>query len=204
MNTSGLASLRFPASLLAGLGITTTLFWALWSFTDKTFEVVEASPLMVVFTRAKVDTPLETKERVKPERPAIEERIIQLPPIGTTTTVVDTRVAWAEPVPVTLPGEGIPIGRDSEPVPMFRVQPIYPPRAAANGTEGWVLVQFDIAASGSVTNVVALESEPGTTFDKAATDAVARWRYNPSVVNGQAVERVGVQTLLRFNLKDAE
>jgi hypothetical protein len=29
-----------------------------------------------------------------------------------------------------------------------------------------------------------------------------RWRYNPRVENGVAVERVGEQTLIRFKLED--
>jgi outer membrane biosynthesis protein TonB len=50
--------------------------------------------------------------------------------------------------------------------------------------------------------VIAVESEPGTVFDAAAVSAVARWRYSPSVEQGAAVERVGMQTLIRFTLED--
>ena len=37
-------------------------------------------------------------------------------------------------------------------------------------------------------------------FDDAALKAIARWRYNPKVEDGVAVERVGVQTVIRFQL----
>jgi TonB family protein len=38
-------------------------------------------------------------------------------------------------------------------------------------------------------------------FDQAAAAAIARWRYQPQVVNGQAVDqRVAVR--LRFSLDD--
>jgi protein TonB len=205
MSTFGYAGLRFPAAMAASLAITGSLFWALWSLTDKTFSVVETVPVKIEFSRLKFDTPPEKKPREKPVLQEPEDMIdIGLPPIDTRATGPTVSVVPNGPLTVELPPPGTTMGANTEAVPMFRVQPIYPPRAAASNTEGWVLVQFDINASGAVTNVVALESEPGATFDKAATDAVSRWRYNPSIVNGQAVERIGVQTLLRFNLEDAE
>src|SRR5690606_16630698 len=108
-----------------------------------------------------IDVPritIETQERIEPNLVASAE----------PTVSVDPRINVA--------------GADREAVPLVRINPTYPARAAANGTEGWVRVQFDITASGAVTNVVAVESEPGTVFDAAAVDAVARWRYNPSIV----------------------
>jgi periplasmic protein TonB len=205
MNTLGLASLRFPAALAASLGITVTLFWVLWSFTDKTFEVVEATPVRIEFTRTEREEVPQKKDLVKPERPPIVETRFDRPQIGSETTQIGPTAAWKTAPVVDLPAGGVPLGgRDTDAVPLVRVNPTYPPREAARGIEGWVRVQFDISPSGAVTNVVAVESEPGTAFDKAATDAVARWRYNPSVENGQAVERVGMQTLIRFNLEDAQ
>jgi protein TonB len=127
-----------------------------------------------------------------------------LPPIAGLTENPIIAVIPAQAVELPNLGDGIPMGRDSDAVPLVRIQPTYPPREATKGTEGWVRVQFDISASGSVANVIAVESEPGTAFDKAAVDAVARWRYNPSVVNGVAVERVGMQTLIRFTLEGEE
>jgi protein TonB len=42
---------------------------------------------------------------------------------------------------------------------------------------------------------------PKNIFDDAALKAIARWRYNPKVENGVAVERVGVQTRIVFQLE---
>ena len=42
---------------------------------------------------------------------------------------------------------------------------------------------------------------PKSIFDDAALKAIARWRYNPKVENGTAVERVGVQTRIVFQLE---
>jgi protein TonB len=76
-----------------------------------------------------------------------------------------------------------------------------PARALATGVEGWVQVQFAITPTGAVRDAVVVASEPGTTFDDAALKAIARWRYNPRVDDGVAVERVGVETVIRFQLE---
>jgi TonB family protein len=34
-----------------------------------------------------------------------------------------------------------------------------------------------------------LKSEPGVTFDQAAMDAVEKWRFEPVIENGVAVEK---------------
>ena len=56
---------------------------------------------------------------------------------------------------------------------------------------------------GTVRDAVVVASEPGTIFDDAALKAIARWRYNPRVESGEAVERVGLQTIIRFKLENS-
>lgn len=92
-------------------------------------------------------------------------------------------------------------GVDTDVVPRIRVNPAYPPSAIARNLEGWVRVQFTVTAIGTVRDAAVVASEPGSTFDDAALNAIARWRYNPRVVNGEAVERVGLQTVIRFELE---
>jgi protein TonB len=96
--------------------------------------------------------------------------------------------------------QGLPIGVDRDTLPLVRVNPTYPPRAEQNGVEGWVQVRFTVTAAGTIRDAVVVESEPGETFDAAALEAIARWRYNPRIENGEPVERVGLQTLFRFTL----
>jgi protein TonB len=54
-----------------------------------------------------------------------------------------------------------------------------------------------------VVNVRVIESTPPGMFDKAALQAIQRWRYRPAVMDGQTVERRGVQVRLRFQLERA-
>jgi len=73
--------------------------------------------------------------------------------------------------------------------------------ATRPGVEGWVQVQFTITATGTVKDPVVVDAMPKSIFDDAALKAIARWRYNPKVENGTAVERVGVQTRIVFQLE---
>jgi protein TonB len=53
-----------------------------------------------------------------------------------------------------------------------------------------------------VRDAQVVDSEPGTLFDEAALKAIARWRYKPRIRNDEAVERVGLQTIIRFELEN--
>ena len=85
---------------------------------------------------------------------------------------------------------------------MVLIRLVVPTRAAQNGTEGWVKVRFTISSTGSVTDATVVDSSPRNVFDDAALKAISRWRYNPKVESGEAVERRGVETLLRFELNE--
>ena len=81
----------------------------------------------------------------------------------------------------------------------FFIAPSYPERARERGTEGWVDLEFTVTKDGTTRDAVVRAAEPAETFDRAATDAVRRWRYEPRVVNGAVVEQ-RVETRLRFKL----
>ena len=81
------------------------------------------------------------------------------------------------------------------------VPPEYPTRALEKGTQGWVDIEFTVNKDGSTSNGAVKAAEPAGVFDRAALNAVARWRYEPRVVNGAVVEQ-RVSARLRFQLED--
>jgi protein TonB len=93
-------------------------------------------------------------------------------------------------------------GFDGDVIAVVQPRPEYPARAIQGNIEGWVQVRFTVTAIGTVRDAVVVESEPDVVFDDAALKAIARWRYNPRVENGEAVERVGLQTIIRFTLEN--
>ncbi|HEU4427282.1 MAG TPA: energy transducer TonB, partial [Myxococcota bacterium] len=92
-------------------------------------------------------------------------------------------------------------GSDRDIMPLVRINPDYPPRAQSRGVEGWVLIQFTITAAGTVRDAKVIDASPKGYFEEAALKAISRWRYNPKVQEGVAVERVGVQVKLSFNME---
>ncbi len=70
-----------------------------------------------------------------------------------------------------------------------RVAPEYPRGAERRGIEGLLMAELTLAADGSVTNVVVVETDHPGVFDRAAIRALSGWRYEP----GFAGETVKVQ-----------
>ncbi len=81
------------------------------------------------------------------------------------------------------------------------VPPEYPVRARERGTEGWVDLEFTVATDGTTQNVSVRAAEPAGVFERAAIEAVERWRYEPRVVNGSVVDQ-RVQARMRFRLEN--
>ena len=83
----------------------------------------------------------------------------------------------------------------------FFMAPTYPARARDREIEGWVDLEFTVTKDGTTSAATVRAAEPAGTFDRAALDAVKRWRYEPRVVNGAVVEQ-RVETRLRFRLAE--
>jgi TonB family protein len=79
------------------------------------------------------------------------------------------------------------------------VQPVYPPKALAAKMEGWVDVQFTVAASGKVQDAVVHTSSVPVVFDEAAVKAVLQWRYKPFLRDDKPVP-VRTEIRIRFAL----
>ncbi|MEY2920227.1 MAG: hypothetical protein RL261_1532 [Pseudomonadota bacterium] len=77
--------------------------------------------------------------------------------------------------------------------------PVYPPQALRDGTRGWVELEFTVAPNGTVRDIEVVSAEPRGVFDRAASDAVAAWRFRPRVVNGQPVAQRSTVTM-RFDV----
>jgi protein TonB len=57
--------------------------------------------------------------------------------------------------------------------------PEYPSRAFRTGRQGWVLLQLDVGADGSVVRAEAERALPEGLFTRSAEKAVRKWRFEP-------------------------
>jgi periplasmic protein TonB len=103
------------------------------------------------------------------------------PPDGAFGNSLPTLTA---PPPAIL--KPVPVGGNvREPRRITYVPPVYPVIAQTAKVEGLVILEAVIDETGAVRNVRVLRSIP--LLDRAAIDAVSRWRYLPTQLNGVAV-----------------
>jgi protein TonB len=197
-------ALRLPFAATSGGLVTLTVFTALWHFVNVPIDVGPPLPTATIdWKRQRVDTPVEVKRQDKTLRPPPPQILEPPQTVGTPRIEPPTSFTKAtfEPVPVTRTG-GAPLRPDGDVMPVVRPSPEYPPSLIARGTEGWVQVRFAVTTIGTVRDAIVVDAEPRDVFDAAALKAIARWRYNPRVENGVAVERVGLETVIRFQLDE--
>ena len=108
------------------------------------------------------------------------------PPVGVPPVMIDGQNGYA----------------DGEYLPIVKVTPIYPTRAASRGIEGYVLLQFTVTGTGAVRDPVIVESAPPGIFDRAAREAALKFKYKPRVVNGSPIDVSGVLNRITFSLRD--
>ena len=103
----------------------------------------------------------------------------------------------AAPPPPQAPQSAL-AGR-ANPVPVSSPAPRYPADAARRRESGTVLVRVDVGPDGVPTSTSIVQSSRSRSLDKAALDAVRRWRFQPAVVDGHPT--VGsVVVPIEFNL----
>jgi protein TonB len=199
---------RYVAAGLVAFAVTTGLFYLMQALITKAAgELEESASSVVEFVRLKRDSEPELKKRELPRKKKPEE---PPPPPDLSLSRSNRPEAALENMTLDIGldlalGGGPNIGgaaSDSDIVPVVRVNPVYPPRAAERGTEGWVELRFSISATGTVQDAEVTKSHPGTVFDRAALRAVRKWKYNPKIEDGNPVERHGITVRLEFELKD--
>ena len=196
--------IRLPVALLLGALFTVSVFWLLWKLISQPIDATAMrEATRIEFTRMRKDTDVKSKreEKVEREKPPPTPEV---PKMQFTSGSVDSNVASITPsvdARGAMSGLNISAGSDRDTIPLVRVPPDYPARALNRGIEGWVIVEFTITGAGAVKDAKVVDSQPKNIFDDAALKSIARWRYNPKIENGQPVERVGVRTIIRFNLE---
>jgi protein TonB len=116
------------------------------------------------------------------------------------------RMAAEPPAPVTPvappppPAAAAPVADSAVPQPLSSPAPRYPREAQRRGETGTVLLRVHVGPDGKPYSVDLVQGSGSRALDRAASDAVRRWRFRPAMRNGEAVAGT-VQVPITFNLQ---
>jgi protein TonB len=157
------------------------------------------------FVRVKRNENVQTED-IKPEKPPPPPEVPpEVPPQDLDN--VDPSAATINIPPPQVSNDhqiGGPGGMniaEGDYLPIVRVAPVYPARALSRGIEGYVDMGFTVTTTGTVKDPVVLFST-SSLFERAASQAVLKFKYKPRVVDGQPVEVPNVKTRITFKIEE--
>lgn len=163
---------------------------------------------MTEFVRLKRETKLQTKDRKVPDVPPPEKRppppSMQMQQVQMTQTNIPQMNMPNLDIPLQTEAfsgsliTGVQIGAgkiSTNLIPLSRIPPRYPMRAANRRIEGWVKIEFTISEQGTVKDPVVVDSQPEKIFNRAALQAIKRWKFKAKIIDGEAFEQRAVQKL---------
>ncbi len=194
----------------SGILISMTLFWLMQAMiSNNQQQQLHSERLqMTEFIRLKRETRLQTKERNIPEPPPPKKR----PPPPKVKQQQINKSKTIQPQ-IDMPNLDIPLQTSrfkgsllnglqvgqgevsTNVIPLVRIPPRYPMRAANRRIEGWVKVEFTINTDGTVKNPKVVDSHPSDIFNRAALQAIKRWKFKAKIIDGTAFEQRAAQVL---------
>ncbi len=190
---------RLAFSGVGGIIAALALLWLMQVMVIKDDDRVKIRSQRPVMEFVRLSRPPKTriKQREMPEKPPPPEppppQMPELNPAIAKPAMIAPDIAMAMPelnasaMNFTGPYVGAvsqgPPDRDF--MPLSRIPPRYPYRAKRKKTEGWVKVSFIITEQGRVHNAVVIDAQPKGVFDKAALQAILKWKFKPRITNGK-------------------
>jgi periplasmic protein TonB len=87
-------------------------------------------------------------------------------------------------------------GEVQAPKILEKVPPVYPEKAKAAGIDGTVILHAIISMDGNPLSLRVMNNQIDPDLARAAVEAVSKWRYKPTLLNGEPVE---VDTTIKVN-----
>ena len=194
---------RYVISVSAGAGVTFGLLFIMQLLISTGQNALTDSENFRLgdFVRVERNEVIETKKD-KPEKPPEPEVPPELPSPDMSNDF-DNSMAVSVSAPsmdasMSIGGVGFGV-TDGEYLPIVKVAPVYPSRALSRGLEGYVIVEFTVTRTGTVADVVVVEST-SSLFERAASEAALKFKYKPRVIDGEPVEVPGVRNKITFEI----
>lgn len=142
------------------------------------------------------------KEYEKPERAEINEapkelvQEFQAPELDGAVALIPVKFEIGK-------GDGakLSLGQSGMLVKRVAASPRYPGRALNRGIEGFVDVRFDVTAYGSTENIRIIQAQPEGYFERSASQAVAKYKYQPAMQDGEPMATPNVTERIRFSIE---
>lgn len=201
-------------SIFSGIVLSLALFWLMqYMISNNQQDFAKTDSLqMTEFVRLKRETKLQTKDRKIPDQPPPEKR-----PPPPKMKMQQVHVTQNNVPQMDMPNLDIPLQTEAftgslingvqmgvgaistNVIPLVRIPPRYPMRAANRHIEGWVKIEFTITEQGTVKDAVVTDAQPAKTFNRAALRAIKRWKFKAKIIDGEAFEQRAIQ-VLQFKL----
>lgn len=192
-------------SVLLGVGAALVLAWCMSILIHSSEMQLSAADQirMLDFVRLQREETAVRKDR-KPQRPEMSEAPEAPPAMSQAsgdsgqTLAVSAPSAPAPSVEVTRSGIGLGAS-DGEYLPIVKVAPIYPRRALERGLTGTCLVRYTVTTAGTVRDVQVVDDQcSDPIFARPSEDAARRFKYKPRVIDGVAVEVIGIHNMFHY------
>ncbi len=200
---------RLLAVIIPGALGALLLTWFMHELITSTQQRLDESGRMhlVDFVRLKRDESSEQKERrLERPKPAEAPPAPQAPDTDSSSDAVLTVSSAALPdgfgAGFSLGGLGLS-GSDGEYLPIVKVAPIYPKRAAMKGLEGTCVVMYTVTTNGSTRDVTVIEDMcDDPVFYRSSVEAAKKFKYKPRIIDGEAIEVHRVTNRFIYELSD--
>ncbi len=189
------------ASALA-LGVTVGLFGLMVSLIESGDKRLDEGPETNLAEILMPDREISENTKSKPKKPEQDEPPPDIPEPEFDDVQMDDAIEIASPnmgADLNIGLNGVSAS-DGEYLPIVKVAPQYPRRAAAKGIEGYVILEFTVTKLGTVINPVVLEAKPKGYFERSAKKAVKRFKYKPTIIDGVALDVPHVKNKIIFRL----
>ncbi len=208
----------YTMAVIFGLPVTFILFFVMASLISQPAKLGTSNgdENFIDFIRSVPQNNLQTRRRTLPKKPPAPKKSPKMPKLALNTQNDAPSPKMAMNVPLLSNslslgsgpylgggvGGSADSGGDQSLMPLIRIEPQYPQKAARSGKEGWVKLLIDINTVGGVENVSIVSSKPPRIFNQAAKRALLKWKYKPKIVDGKAVASKGIGVHLDFKLSN--
>ncbi|MDE1224782.1 energy transducer TonB [Vibrio aestuarianus] len=199
--------IALPFAGIISLSLFSFMSWMIDNGHQRTTEPNAALSFTIVMVEQEQD--LQRRQRSLPEPLQLPEPPQQSPVTQAQTIEGETLAANALPalgldtvmngVAISAPTFG-DFGSNQQAMPLYRVEPVYPAKALKRGVEGFVTLSFSIDEMGKVTDIKIVEAKPVRMFEREAIQAVKKWKYQPQIVDGEAISQNGQTVTVEFKI----